>query len=153
MSTKLLYLSLLVLLLTACGKNKFESKPKLTLKSVEPTVVRPGNLFRINFEVADAEGDVQDSVFIRKIHVGRPVCVDNSVDIDQRIPGYPTQKNTSFNFRIEFLYNQINPAYVSLGGPACPVPVNDTSIFRIWVKDKAGNLSDTITTPPVVFLR
>jgi len=153
MHAKLSYLSVLLLLLTACGKNNFESKPKLTLVSAGPTTVRQGNLFVIQMEVADAEGDVQDSIFIRKVHVGRPACIDNSVEIDRNIPNYPSQKNTKFAFNVTFLYNQINGGFVSLGGPACPNPVNDTSVFKIWVKDKAGNRSDTITTDRIVFLR
>lgn len=153
MGAKLSYLGFLLLLLTACGKNNFESKPTLTLVSAGPTTVRQGNLFVINMEVADAEGDVQDSIFIRKVHVGRPACADNSVDVDRNIPDYPGQKNTKFSFKVTFLYNQINSSFVSLGGPACPRPVNDTSVFKIWVKDRAGNRSDTITTDKIVFLR
>jgi hypothetical protein len=29
---------------------------------------------------------------------------------------------------------------------------NDTLVFRIAIKDKAGNVSDTVTTEPIVLL-
>jgi hypothetical protein len=64
---KIVSFSAVVLLLVACDKGKFETKPQLTLKSVNNTEIRFGAPLQIVLEFTDKEGDVSDTLaFIRQ---------------------------------------------------------------------------------------
>ncbi len=147
MKAKLLYLILTSFILGACKKEKAETKPNLRIVKVERQEVlyngAQGILLDIDLEVVDKEGDVRDSIFILKRDDTRIGCSGNNRTLFYNIPLYPEEQREKIVFRIKFSTLQI-PDYVELSGSACPR--RDTSVFNIWVKDKAGNRSDTVTT-------
>lgn len=143
MKVRILCSVLGLIILFACTKDKFTTKPQLKVKSVNDNFIEPGEILRIIVEFTDAEGDVSDSAFVQKVTAN---CV-NSNYIDKRtIPDFPIQKDLKGEFQITYGYNiQGIPA---LGQPQCNR--NDTCVFRIWVKDNAGNFSDTVQTETIV---
>lgn len=148
MKAKLLFLTIPFLILWACKKEKADTKPNLTLKSVNvqgvSTQSGTGTIIEFDVEVLDKEGDVRDSIFIKKIDAAKIPCPLNSKNLFYNIPTYPGDPKQTVTFRIKFATIQILD-YALLGGANCS-PRKDTSIFKLWVKDKAGNLSDTVTT-------
>jgi hypothetical protein len=147
MKAKLLFLLLTSLILSSCKKEKAATKPSITILKVERKDVIAGGvtgvLLDIDVEVLDKEGDVRDSVFILKRDATRIGCTGNNKTLFYSIPAYPDEKKEKITFRIKFATLQL-PEYVELGGSVCPR--KDTSLFKIWVKDKGGNRSDTVTT-------
>jgi hypothetical protein len=147
MKAKLLFLILTSFIFAACKKENAETRPSIKLVKVERQEVlynsAQGILLDIDVEVLDKEGDVRDSIFILKRDVTRVGCNGNNKTLFYNIPVYPNEQKEKVLFRIKFATLQI-PDYVELSGSACPR--KDTSVFRIWVKDKAGNRSDTVTT-------
>jgi hypothetical protein len=151
MKAKLLFLSLSLLVIASCKKKGGNSKPDIELKDVKIQQVISGNLtgtlVDIDIEITDAEGDVRDSVFILKQDAGTPPCPNNTSDQSKQIPVYPSLTKDKVLFRLKFVSRiQQLKDYVTLPGNNCASRAPDTSRFIIWVKDKAGNLSDTVTT-------
>lgn len=148
MKAKLLFLSLSLLVLMGCKKNGGDSKPDIKLKNVKVqqviTANGSGTLLDIDLEVNDKEGDVRDSVFITKLDAAAVPCSSNTKDLSRNVPVYPDNGKQTLIFRIKFSTIPLLD-YVNLGGTAC-TPRKDTSRFQIWVKDRAGNLSDTVLT-------
>ena len=70
MKAKLLFLLITSLILSACKKEKAETKPSIKILKVDRRDVIAGGvtgvLLDIDVEVLDKEGDVRDSVFILK---------------------------------------------------------------------------------------
>ncbi len=143
MKVRILCTVLVLVLSFSCSKEKYTTKPQLKVKSVNDNFIEPGEILRIIVEFTDAEGDVSDSAFIQKV---TPNCI-NSNYIDKRtIPDFPIKKDLKGEFHIIYGYNvQGIPA---LGQPQCNR--NDTCVFRIWVKDNGGNVSDTVQTETIV---
>lgn len=153
MKAKLLFLFLTVAILVACKKDKYETKPKLTLKKAESygitTTNGTGSVVDIEFEVTDKEGDVQDSIMIQKVDAGKNPCPGNSIltNLDYTIPNFPKTPNQKVTFRVRFSTLNLD-GYALIGGPACS-PRKDTSRFFFVVRDKAGNKSDTLKTDAI----
>jgi hypothetical protein len=138
-----------LLIIAACKKDTFQTKPQLSFKKVNSEKVTQGDILRFTLEVTDKEGDV-DTFFYRRMS---KVCATVFKDsVPSRMPdGYVAEKNLKATFEVNFVYGVINGPYpiISLG---C-TNKNDTSFFKFWVKDKAGNVSDTATSPYIVFLK
>ncbi|HEX4958260.1 MAG TPA: hypothetical protein VFV46_08795 [Lacibacter sp.] len=147
MNAKLLFLSLSLPVMVACKKKGDSSKPDIKLKDVKvQQVTTPngsGTLLDIDIEVNDKEGDVRDSVFIMKLDAAGIPCPANTKDLSKNVPLYPEDGKQTVTFRIKFSTLPVLD-YVNLGGSACSR--KDTSRFQIWVKDRAGNRSDTVLT-------
>lgn len=136
-------LSILVFIVS-CGKDTFQSKPQLTLKSVSSSVVPVGSDLQVRLRLTDKEGDFIDTVWISKITTRCPIS--NFKDsLIYRIPSdVPKTRNFDGEVFISFSY----PVELQ---PRCTRP--DTATFRFWMKDEAGNLSDTVKTQPIIILR
>jgi hypothetical protein len=157
MFAKLLYLPLVLFFFAGCKKEDFETTPKLVLKEVKVQEVSTsfgnGTIIEVEFDVLDREGDVKDSIFIQKVDAATVPCPGNSIltNLDYRIPDYPSTPRQKAIFRLKFSTIQLD-GYALLGGAAC-LPRKDTSIIRFRVKDKAGNLSNLLTTQPIAIPR
>ncbi|MEO8823759.1 MAG: hypothetical protein ABI366_09290 [Ginsengibacter sp.] len=134
-----LFSILLFAILTGCSKVKFESTPSLKFKSVSSKIIPPGFDIQFTLEFADAEGDLNDSIYIEK---KEPTCVASNFTDYYDIPSFPVTKNEKGDILINFRSIDI--------APQCQR--NDTAFFRFVIKDKAGHVSDTATSPPIVIL-
>jgi hypothetical protein len=147
MNAKLLFLLITSLILAGCKKEKAETKPSIKILKVDRKDVISGGvtgvLLDIDLEILDKEGDVRDSVFILKRDDTRIGCSGNNKTLFYNIPVYPDEQKQKITFRLKFATLQLSD-YVELAGSACPR--KDTSVFKVWVKDKGGNRSDTVTT-------
>ena len=135
--------SLLLMMLMACGKDSFQSKPQLTINSISSNVVPPQSGLEIRLRLTDKEGDFLDTVWVAKTTTRCPSS--NFRDsLLYRIPSdAPRTRNFDGEVIVTFNYFDIQPR--------CTRP--DTAIFSFWMKDKAGNKSDTARTSPIIILR
>jgi hypothetical protein len=150
--TKLSFLLFVCLIFFGCKKEKYISKPQLKLKKINvfqfSCESSLGSAIEMDLEVTDKEGDVKDSIFIQKIDAASIPCPDNSLlNLDYNIPDYPTGNTQNVLFRLKFSTIQCQN-FALIGGSQC-LPRKDTSYFKIWVKDLAGNQSDTLRTPSI----
>lgn len=143
--TNLFSILLLLFVLTGCKKDKFGTRPSIKLKSVNTTQLHSGELLQFVISFTDAEGDISDSVFVQKIE---PRCALSNFKQLYGLPAVPRTKNLEGDLIVTFGYNQ--PPYVQIG-PRCAQ--NDTAVFRFALKDKANNVSDTISSPPIIIFK
>lgn len=66
MKTPISLLAIVVFVLVACGKDKFLTVPSLRLKFKSTDVVPMNGSLRLILEFTDKEGDVHDSVWVKK---------------------------------------------------------------------------------------
>lgn len=142
----ILFLSIIIL--TGCKKDKYTTAPQLSYKSVSPNFtdnsinsVSPV----ITFNLTDAEGDIGFSqsdtsyIYMKNLLTGK----------SDSLPFPDISGITKSDFKADIL------ASVGRVLDCRPVPGGllhiDTLYFEVYVKDFAGNTSNTITTGDPIF--
>lgn len=138
-----LFSIILFVILSGCKKDKYNSTPSLTFKSVSSKQVPPGSLVKFTLQFTDAEGDVSGSVYIEKIE---PNCPGSNFSETDSIPSFPSSKNQKGDIVITF-GNNASTSYQNIS-PQCQM--NDTAVFRFAIKDEANHVSDTVSSPPII---
>jgi hypothetical protein len=139
MRYSVLFSILLLAILTGCKKDKFQSTPSLKFKSVSTTVLPPNQNIQFVLSFTDAEGDLNDSLFFEK---KEPTCGDSNVSDYYTLPPFPTSTNEKGDLIVDLRYLDIPPRCQR----------NDTAVFRFAIKDKAGHISDTVSSPPIIII-
>ena len=132
----------LTTLLIACGKDKFETKPKLEIKDYSSKEIFQGDVMTIRLNYFDKEGDLSEAPMIgilTRINLFPLAQGEDKVDtFRNNLPEYPEKDNGEITFQLP--YDFLKESTLE----------NDTLIFRFAVTDKAGNNSDTITSDQIV---
>jgi len=137
---KTFLISIFILLLAGCSKDKFNTIPSLKYKSVNKNIIgrNQGDIvFTLSF--TDKEGDLGDLVVVK----AEPVCVNSNFVAPYPLPEFPTSKNQDGDILVTFTYDEISPKCA---------PRSDTAIFKFVLKDKAQNISDTTVSEPIVII-
>src|SRR5215204_6426761 len=98
---KFLTISVLGLLLVACGKDRFETKPQLKLKSVNTHEVTNTQPLSVTIEFTDKEGDVSDSFFIvrQRLNTRGPVTLQ---PLPYGIPNFPKSQKGEITVNFDY---------------------------------------------------
>jgi len=132
----------LATLLIACGKDKFETKPRLEIKDYSSKEIFQGDVMTIRLNYFDKEGDLSEAPMIgilTRINLFPLAQGEDKVDtFRNNLPEYPEKDNGEITFQLP--YDFLKESTLE----------NDTLIFRFAVTDKAGNNSDTITSDQIV---
>jgi hypothetical protein len=137
-----IFISSLIILLVACGKDKFETKPKLEIKDYNTRELFPSQTLTIRINYFDKEGDLGEAPVIgilKRLNL-LPLGPDqDKVDTFRTfLPEFPDKGNGEISFSLP--YDFLKESTVE----------NDTLVFRFSVTDRAGNISDTVTSDQVV---
>ena len=132
----------------ACSKDKYNTTPTIAFKNVNATEFSAGQVVTFNLEVTDKEGDIQDTIFLQRISSAS--CQDQSIVSAYQMPASPPQKFLKADISLQFSYRNPNPPLIQLEGCS---QNDDTAVFKFWIKDKAGHISDTVQAPPIVLLK
>jgi hypothetical protein len=137
----------IIVVVAACKKSTYNTKPTITLKQVSTNEVIPAQPLDqtpplvITLEYTDAEGDLAGGrVGVQKIVPNCPSSefIDTlSYTIADNLPRTKNQKA---------LLDIVLP-YISIN-PICNF--NDSAEFKVWVVDQGGNVSDTVNTGQIV---
>jgi len=149
------YFGLFLLLgtLVACDKDKFETKPQLTLKSINTNEVPYNGNLVVTLEFTDKEGDVNDSLFVirERLNVRGPFVAAPS---PFKIPNFPERNQGEMQINFDFQTQLIS------GLPSIRIPGTvpsqyepDSLILKFVARDKEGNLSDTLTVNDIFVQR
>ncbi|GAB4092196.1 hypothetical protein [Flaviaesturariibacter terrae] len=141
-------------LATGCSKDKFQTKPQLKLLDTSDRNVPYNGMLRIRLEYTDKEGDVDDTLFIRRIrtNVRTTPTVRDSLKI--KVPEFPNKDKGELTLDLtyqNYLISAASPLNVPNTNPA--VKESDSLIYKIVLKDKAGNKSDTLVIDGIVVER
>lgn len=147
MKAKIIGLLLTVVILS-CNKDKFQTKPSLTIKNINTTELRNGQFLQITLEFTDAEGDIQDSIWVQKVE---PKCFGSNFTARYKIPTFPITKNLKGTFEVCYSYGSSTGCPL-IQAPQC-IGKNDTCVFKFWAKDLAKNISDTVTSKKIIIYR
>jgi hypothetical protein len=136
----------LFIILTAlsCGKESFESKPTLSIKSVSGTRIPAGGDLQVTMQLTDKEGDFIDTIWVKKTTTR---CTQSNF-IDSFLYRIPTETPRTRNFSADVI---VSFSYGVELQPRCPR--NDTATFSFWMKDEKGNISDTAQTQQIIIAR
>ncbi len=144
MKTKIWIVLFIATVIFSCNKDKYTTKPQLTLKSVSSTSVIQNENLRFEIEFTDKEGDVIDTLYLdtesRLTNCPNPP----SNKTFYPIPAFNATKNQKGIFEINFR--------VGTDFQVCQNR-NDTLRFKFCLKDKAKNLSDTLISPAIAIAR
>lgn len=144
---KLLWSAPVLFLLIACNKDKFQTKPQISLKSITDFVPLQG-MFQATLSFTDKEGDLGNGqlIYLPVMLNKRPLApaIPPYDSVVTAIPSFPEKSNGDINLNLDRvnLYKEIQQQ----GGK----DKNDTLILKIYVRDKAGHTSDTLATSSFV---
>lgn len=138
--------SIIILFLISCNKDKYTTIPQLKFKSSNKKVYQSGDVITFTLSFTDAEGDIQDSLYVEKYE---PKCVNSRFKQLYKIPAFPTGKNQKGEIVVTYGYNVASLPPIL--GPQCNR--NDTAVFKFVLKDKAKNKSDTVTSGNIVLIK
>lgn len=148
MTTKILLTLIAFCFFIACSKDSFTSKPQLKFKKVNTNVLSRNQSITFTLEVTDAEGDIQDTIWVQEIVKN---CSSGGGSSPYRMPDFAATKNLKGDIQVCYSYG-INLECPDIWEPKCRNR-NDSAYFRFWIQDKARNVSDTVVSPQVVVLQ
>ncbi len=137
-------------LMATCSKDKYTTKPQLELKSVNGNQFPTNADIQFQFIVTDKQGDIQNKLWVQKISL---VCSDSTsrVPTPYAVPDFTGSKNLKVDLDVNYIYGTNDGRYPGIF--RCAAQRDDSLYFRFWLEDKAGNVSDTITSPTIVLLK
>ena len=135
---------LFLLFLLACSKDTFQTKPQLKINSLSSIVVTPGSDLQISMRLTDKEGDFLDTIWMKK----QTTNCSASDFTDSSLYSIPAETPRKVNFDGEVL---VSFTYAIELQPRCNYA--DTAVFSFWMKDKKGNVSDTVKTQSIIIQR
>ncbi len=145
MNVKSVLIVAIIFILAACGKDSFQTKPQIKIKSFNGNVLPVGSELIMNLEFTDKEGDLGEG---KLVYIPRRL---NRRPLPQSVPGYDSVVNILPDFpnkskgemEIRLNYNFLHKSDIE----------NDTIHFRFVAVDRAGNKSDTLVSDRFVILR
>lgn len=151
-----IFISLLCLLFViaiGCGKDKFQTKPTISIKSLSADFIPLNGSLVVTLECTDKEGDVQDSVILIKRRLNKRVVATIRDTLRYKFPVFPSTPRTEILLTLDYqsILSAQNPPFIPGSNPA--QRELDTLQLKFAVKDKAGNVSDTITSEQVRVFR
>lgn len=152
MKLKLIIPAALLIIVTACSKDKFTTAPQIEINSMSTSIVPPNSGIRFTIGFRDKEGDLTDSLFVKKVRLNQRKVQTNLDSFWTEIPDYP--KFSQGEFLVDLNYQTIISAIFPPTVPGNPQQKeSDTLVVKFLAKDKAGNKSDTVTSERIVVLR
>ena len=146
MITKILTTLISFCVLVGCSKDEYTAKPQLKYKSVNTKVLNRNETLTFVLEVTDAEGDIQDSIWVQEV----PRNCSGGFTSKYKMPDFTAVKNLKGEIKICYSYG------VNLGCQTITSTCqnqNDSATFKFWIQDKAKNISDTISSEEVVLIK
>ena len=125
----------------------YPATPSLTWLNATPNPVKIGtDSLKLKFSFTDGDGDLGQagtSIYVTDI---RPNNLNKPYIYTYNLPNIPSKgsyKQITGSISINmYSNNSCRPGH----------DTRDTVSYAIYVKDKAGHKSNTITTPPIIFL-
>ena len=133
-----------VFVIAACHKDKFQTKPTISVKDINNTDIPPGGTLRITLECTDKEGDEGQGLmtYIRvrtnSTSIPDPTNNDKADTAFATVPDFPTKDKVEMTLDIPYSFLDEDPN------------LNDTMFFKLTLRDRGNNQSDTISTVPIV---
>jgi hypothetical protein len=142
-----------VVIIVACNKDKFLTKPTIKIKSLNTEFIPLNGSLIITLECTDKEGDVQDSIIIIKRRLNIRVVPTLRDTLRYRFPVFPNTPRTEVVATLDYQTILSAQSPPNIPGTNPPQKELDTLILKLAVRDRAGHTSDTITTNRIIVYR
>ena len=134
----------LVVLIVACGKDKFQTKPRIEVKEYSSKQIPKNGVLILRVNYFDKEGDIGEGHYylFRKRTNKIPANAEKPDILNYTLPKFTNKDQGEIRIElgeVDFLSEDTR--------------ANDTMYFRIAVTDRAGNTSDTLTTDEIVVIK
>ena len=149
MKKGLMVLLSLVCITIACNKDKLSSTPSLKFKSSNGNHIPINVDYVVDFEFADKEGDIDDTLYVirERLNQKGPVVMPT---FNFRVPNFPHQSRGELKVTMD--YNRVLiVGLLPIGSSPNFEP--DTMQYHFALKDKANHISDTVLVGPVIVAR
>jgi hypothetical protein len=150
MRWKFLLLSIItVSFFAACDKDKFNTKPSLEFKSINGNIIPSNGALVIQFEFTDKEGDISNVLYVKKIRTNQRQVPTIRDTFALEVPDFPKHSKGVIEAVLDhpnYLVSASNPPRV--GNP--PRYENDSLTLKFVLRDKAMNVSDTVTVENII---
>lgn len=139
-----------IVLIVACKKDKFETKPTIEIKSISTDVVPRNGDLTVSLTVTDKEGDVDDSLYVIRERLNRRAAAPRTRTLPYKIPTFPDKTKVEIEIILD------NSTALTLNSPAITIPGQpgkfepDSLVLKFVAVDKAKNRSDTVSRNIVV---
>jgi hypothetical protein len=141
---KMLLLSVIICLAYACKKDSMNSKPQISFKAYSiPFIDTTTQSFNIDFDVSDADGDIEDSIHLLNFVDSKPAPLDDEW-VARKMPVIGANKGNNVKAIVSVRYESTD---FNFGVNEFATP--DSFHMKAFIVDAAGNHSDTITTPKI----
>jgi hypothetical protein len=150
MQKLVLYSTLALLLFVGCSKDKYQTTPTIEIKSIEPTTVAINTPLIVELEYTDKEGDIADSIFVKKIRINQKKLKTLRDSFALQLPGGAPNKQKG-TIKLTLDYNNYVTSAENPGNPPNAAP--DSLIFRFVLQDKGKHKSDSVESGLIVVLR
>lgn len=145
---KILFLFLAAGLLYACKKDNIGSKPLLSFKSYSEDSITPTTTtFLVTLDVQDGDGDIEDSIGVAMFKNSEQATSTDTIWTYYKMPGIGQNKGNKVRADVILTFGEIDFA-----AAYNPVP-GDSAHYIAFLRDNAGNISDSIVTPKFPFHR
>ena len=150
MKTNIFLLLAIPVIFYGCTKETYTSKPQISIKSINSTTLSTGSLLLIDINFTDKEGDIQDTLWVQKVSKNCPTTPGVQYISKNKVPDFTPTPNLQGVLEIGYGYNANISGYNTISGCGNKT---DTAYFRFWLRDKANNVSDTLTSPNIILLK
>ena len=86
--TKILILLAIPFIFYACNKDTYTTKPQISIKSISSTLLKQGDILLFTIGFTDAEGDIQDTLWVQKISRTCPQTPGAQFISRNRVPNF-----------------------------------------------------------------
>ena len=130
--------------IVACGKDKFQTKPQIEIKSIYGQILPLNAVMQIQMSFTDKEGDIGGGKLVysfqrlNKRPLPTGISYLDSIQVD--VPKFPSKSLGEMQLNLK--YSDLHKSSIE----------NDTLKLRFVATDKAGHRSDTLITDRLVIL-
>lgn len=145
---KILFLILAAGLIYACKKDKIGTKPLLSFKSYSEDSITPTTkTFVLTMRVEDGDGDIEDSIAVAMFKDSQQATSHDTIWTFFKMPNIGQNRGNKVKADVIMPFQEIDFAAAYNPAP------NDSAHYIVFLRDNAGNFSDTIPTPKFPFRR
>ena len=139
-------------LLIACGKDKFQTKPSITLKSISSKIIPVSGNMTLELDYRDKEGDLaNEPLLFIKVRNNENVQATVRDTLELELPDFPKRSQGVIQLNLDYQNYLISAS----SPPTDPdgVAESDSLTMKFVLRDNAGNISDTLVINDIVIKR
>lgn len=143
-----------IVCLVACSKDKFQTKPSLSVKSVSSKNIPVNGSMNIALEYTDKEGDIGgDTLFLFKKRNNLNATATLPDTVKFLVPEFPDKSKGEIELNLDY-NNYLVSAIAPPNDPSSATgKESDSLTFKFVLKDRGNHTSDTAVINNIVVQR